>query len=95
MIKEIVTSQTVEHVRSIIQRSLAHPVNREFIITSIHTNIQCMIGWRVNKKAGGFYPENPDNFAPERIVHGQQACEIYRGKVFLARDICNHTRGVC
>ena len=83
MTKEIVTPQTVEHARSIIQGSLTHPVNGEFIIASLNLDIQSMRGWRILRRQG----ERPDNPPQGRLVYDQRACEIYRGRVILARDI--------
>lgn len=86
MTKETVTPQDVERARSIIRGSLEHPVNREIILGAINKDISSMMIWRMEKKRGEPYVENPDDLEG-RITYGQRACEIYGGEVFLARDI--------
>lgn len=86
MTKETVTPEDVERARSIIRSSLELPVNRELILGAINKDISSMIIWRMERKRGEPYIENPDDLEG-RITYGQRACEIYGEKVFLARDI--------
>lgn len=84
---ELITPQLVEFVRSKIDGSLKHPINGEIFKEFLDGALQSMIGLRFQKKRGEFYPSDPDNIEQRYLVYGQRACEIYKGRVILARDI--------
>jgi len=78
----------VEIVRLKIAKALADPVNGAMFREKLNVSIQSIIGGRVIRKCG-FLSSAEDLSASrgESLIYNQRACEIYRGKVFLARNI--------
>jgi hypothetical protein len=84
---ELISSQQVEYVKSMVVSNLQHPLNGELFKQLLDRDIQSMIGFRVQRKQGSTYPSDPDSIQGRGLVHGQLACEIYKGEVILARNI--------